>query len=170
MTTDVPPRELVVDAQPAPGSSSDGGGSTMAPVLITVASAASLAKFVAPTAGLFALGAAAVYFVVNRKPNHGRFVLRVADGVVEVARERGGAPPTRIPLAELLDVTLDRETRAGGRPGETAERTRIALERREPELPVFVPDEHVTPIEAQEWAGKVRVFFRKHGWLPKDER
>jgi hypothetical protein len=25
-------------------------------------------------------------------------------------------------------------------------------------------------MDATEWLGKVRVFLRKHGWLPADER
>ncbi len=174
MTTsdeDAPPRELVVDAQPAPGDSSDGSGSGMAPIVVTVLVAGGLAKLVSLTAAGVALGAAVLIFIMRRKPSLGRFVLRMHGGdVLEVTREVKGAFSTRIPLVDLVDVTLDRETRAAGTRGGTAERVRLALERRAPADPIFVPDERITPIEAQEWYSKVRVFLRKHGWVPHQER
>lgn len=169
-----PPRgeraELVVDATPAPGDSSDGAGSAMAPFALTALTAGLLAKFVSPTAALVPLALAVVALAVRRKGGEGRFVLRVDDGTIEVTRERRAGAPVRIALADLVDVTLDRASHASGRGGSATERVRIALERRAPEAPVFVPDERITPIEAQEWYGKVRVFLRKHGWLPESER
>jgi hypothetical protein len=165
-----PPRELVIDATPAPGDSSDGAGSAMAPFAMTALAAGMLAKFVSPTVALVPLGIAALVLLVRKRSNEGRFVLRVDAGSVEVTRERRTGPAMRIALADLVDVTLDRKTHASGRGGAATERVRIALERRAPEAPVFVPDEHVTPIEAQEWYGKVRVFLRKHGWVPESER
>ena len=160
--------ELVIDATPAPGDSSDGGGTAVGPIAVPVLAAGAIAKFISPTAGLFALGAAAVFWIARWKPRRGRYILRVAEATVEIARERGKDPPTRIPLADILDVTLERKTsQASGRP---LERVRIALERKAPAEPIYVPDSALTPIEAQEWMGKVRVFLRKHEWLPNDER
>jgi hypothetical protein len=165
-----PPRELVIDATPAPGDSSDGAGSAMAPFLLTALAAGLLAKYVSPSVALVPLGLAVVVVLVRRKLHAGRFVLRVDDGALVVMRERRSDPAVRIALADLLDVTLDRESKAGGRGGSATERVRLAFERRAPGTPVFVPDERVTPIEAQEWYGKVRVFLRKHGWVPESER
>ena len=166
-----PPRELVVDAKPAPGDSGDGGGSAMAPFALSAISAGVLAKLVSPTVALVPLAAALLYVLVGRKAGKGRFVLRAGDdGAIEVRRERSKEPVARIALADLVDVTLDRKMHASGRGGAAAERVRLALERTAPETPIFMPDEHVTPIEAQEWYGKVRVFLRKHGWLPRSER
>lgn len=165
-----PPRELVIDATPAPGDSGDGAGSAMAPFLLTALAAGMLAKYVSPAVALVPLGLAFVVVLVRRKSHEGRFVLRVDDGALEVTRERRRGPAVRIALADVLDVTLDREAKAGGRGGSATERVRLAFERRAPESPVFVPDERVTPIEAQEWYGKVRVFLRKHGWVPESER
>ena len=167
-----PPRELVVDAKPAPGDSSDGGGSAMAPFALSAISAGVLAKFASPTVALVPLAAALLYVLVGRKAGKGRFVLHaVGDGRIEVRRERSKEPVARIAIADLLDVTLDRKMHASGRGGgAAAERVRLALERTAPETPIFMPDEHVTPIEAQEWYGKVRVFLRKHGWVPRSER
>ena len=166
-----PPRELIVDARPAPGDASTGSGTAMAPFLLPVLVGGLLAKVGSPTAGLVGFVAVVGVLVLLRKPNEGRFVLRVEDGVVEIARERPRSPATRVALADLLDVTLDRQTsQPGGRGGSATERVRLAFERRAPEEPLFVPDDRITPIEAQEWHGKVRVFLRKHGWLPESER
>jgi hypothetical protein len=166
-----PPTELLVDPQPAPGDASDGGGSGMAPIVLPVLLAGLSAKFLSPTVALAVLGAGAVLFIARRKPRHGRFILRIADGILEVARERGASPPIQLPLAEVLDVTLDRQAKAAsGRGGVASERVQITLERAAPADPIHFPDDRITPIEAQEWQGKVRVFLRKHGWLPKEER
>lgn len=166
-----PPRELVIDAAPAPGDSNDGAGSAMAPFALTAIAAGGLAKFVSPTAALVPLAVAAVVVLVRGRSHPGRFVLRIDDDqAVVVARERRAGAAVRIALADLVDVTFDRKTQAGGRGGAATERVRLALERRAPDSPVFVPEERVTPIEAQEWYGKVRVFLRKHGWVPENER
>jgi hypothetical protein len=165
-----PPRELVVDATPAPGDSGDGGGSAMAPFALGALAAGLLAKYASPTLAVVPLGIAIVAVLFRTKSREGRFVLRVEDGALEVTRERRRGPALRIALADLRDVTLNRETKAAGRGGSATERVRLALERRPPDDPVFVPEERVTPIEAQEWYGKVRVFLRKHGWVPEGER
>lgn len=142
----------------------------MAPFALTALAAGLLAKFVSLTIALLPVGLAVVVLFVRRKSHEGRFVLRVDDGALDVTRERRRGPAVRIALADLLDVTLDRKTQASGRGGSTTERVRLAFERRAPDDPVFVPDERITPLEAQEWYGKVRVFLRKHGWVPDSER
>jgi len=172
-----PPLELIVDARRAPGDSSDGSGSAMAPVLGSVGAAALLAKFVAPWAGGVALVTAVVFLYLRKKPDHGRFVLRVVGSELTVTREKLAEPILTLPLEDILAVNLDRTTRAaggggrgGGGGGAPTERVRLMLERRAPAEPIYVPDEHVTPLEAQEWLAKVRVFLRKHQWTPLDER
>jgi hypothetical protein len=166
-----PPRELVIDATPAPGDSSDGSGSGMAPFVFTAFAAGLLAKYVSAPAALVPVGVAIAVVLVRKRSHEGRFVLRVVDGALEVSRERRRGPAVRVALADLLDVTLDSQTRAAsGRGSSATARVRLALERRAPESPIFVPDERVTPIEAQEWYAKVRVFLRKHGWVPESER
>lgn len=165
-----PPAELVIDAAPAPGDSNDGGGTAMAPFALTALASGLLAKFVSGTAALVALALAVVVLLLRKKSNEGRFVLRVADGSLEVTRERQRGPAVHVPLADLLDVTLDRKAQGSARGGAATERMRLAFERRAPGAPIFVPDERVTPIEAQEWFGRVRLFLRKHGWVPEGER
>lgn len=163
-----PPRELVVDPARAPGDSSDGSGTAMAPIVVAVLGAGAAAKFVAPLAGLAVVAVAIVFFVGTRKPNEGRFVLRVEEDVLVVTREKRKEPLARVPLDAIATVTLDREARPASRGVAASERVRIVLER--DGEPIALGEERITPIEGQEWQGRVRVFLRKHGWLPKDER
>src|SRR5262245_34971953 len=126
MTTDAPepPHQIVVDAKPAPGDASAGSGSGMAHVVVPVFAAGLLAKYVSLAAALGALAAGVVWFIVRRKPDLGRFALRVEDGVVVVTRERTNVVVARIALADLLDVTLDKQAHntSGRAGGATAER------------------------------------------------
>lgn len=173
MSNDVtdPPRDFIVDAKPAPGDASSGSGSGMAPIVIPVIAAGFLAKYWNLSAAVVVLGLGIAFYVLRQKPDLGRFVLRVEDGAIVVQRERAKEPVTRVAIEDVIDVTLDKEMQAaGGRGGASAERVHIALHRREPEAPILIPDARITPIEGQEWQGKVRVFLRKHGWLPLDER
>lgn len=134
-----------------------------------IGAAALLAKFVSPYAGLAGLAAVVAALVLLRKPDEGRTVLRVSDGALVVTRERLKEPVATVALADVLDVSIDRETQQQG--GQVAkERVRLVLERPSPAEPVYIPETRITPIEAQEWYGKIRSFLRKHEWLPKDER
>jgi len=163
------PRQLVIDAAPAPGDAGSGSGTSMAPFVLTAIAAAAVAKLVSPIAGLVVLGTAIVVGVLLRKPREGRFVLRIDGTTLEIGRERS-TTTTRLELDAVTDITLDKQKHASGRGGAVAERVRIAFERKAPDDPIFVPEDPITPVEGQEWQGKVRVFLRKHGWLPEDER
>ncbi|HEY8073201.1 MAG TPA: hypothetical protein VIF62_03810 [Labilithrix sp.] len=161
--------ELVVDAKPAPGDASDGSGPGLVKIVAPVAAGAAAAKLVSPLAGVATLVLAIGLVLVMRKPSEGRTVLRVDGADLEVRRERRAEPLARFPLVELLNVTLDRETRQTHGRAPT-ERVRLALVRAAPADPIFVPEERVTPIEAEEWHGRVRRFLRENGWVPGDER
>ncbi len=168
--SEAPEQTLVVDVKPAPGDQSSTSGTAMTPFVLPAVVAALLAKTVSPAAGLAGLGVGVLVLFVLRKPNTGRFVLRIVEGQLVVARERAKEPVATFALEDLLDVTLDKQTQAAtGRGGSATERVHIVFERREAD-PIFVPDERVTPIEGGEWLGRVRVFLRKHGWVPSDER
>ena len=163
----------MIAASPAPGDSSDSGGSAMAPFALGAISAGLVAKLASPTLAVIPIGLAIVFVLLRRRPSEGHFVLRVDDAstTLEVTHERPKSPPLRIPLADLLDVTFDRRShQAGGRGGSATERVQIALEQREPAPAILVPAERVTPIEAQEWYAKIRVFLRQNGWTPASER
>ncbi len=161
--------ELVVDAKPAPGDASDGTGPGLVKIVGPIAAGAAAAKLVSPLVGLATLALGIGLVLVLRKPDEGRTVLRVDGADLEVRRERRREPLARFPLADLLNVTLDRETRqAQGRAA--TERVRLALVRAEPAEPLYVPDERITPIEAEDWHARVRRFLREQGWVPADER
>lgn len=164
-----PPRELLLDVAPAPGDLSQMSGSAMAPVVVSVLVAGALAKYVNLTAAGLALVGALVVSLVLRKPRLGRFVLRVEGDALEVRRERAPEAVARVTLAEVVDVTVERKRAPATGRGAPPERVQIALERSGAES-VLVPEEPMTPIEGEEWHAKVRVFLRKHGWVPRDER
>jgi hypothetical protein len=158
----------VVDAQPAPGDASDGSGTAIGRIAVPIGAAALLAKFVSPYAGLAGLAAAVAVLVLIRKPDEGRTVLSVADAVLTIRRERMKEPVAKIALSDVLDITIDRQTQQQGQSAK--ERVRLVLERPAPADPIYIPETRISPIEAQEWYGKIRRFLRKHDWLPKDER
>ncbi len=161
--------ELVVDAKPAPGDASDGSGPGLVKLVAPIAAGAAAAKLVSPIAGLVTLVLAAGLVLALKKPNEGRTVLRIDGADLELRRERRREPVARFPLSELVDVVLERETRqTSGRAA--SQRVRLALVRRDPAEPIFVPEERITPIEGEEWQSRVRVFLRGHGWVPADER
>lgn len=162
------PTELIVDAQPAPGDASDGSGTAIGRIAVPIGAAALLAKFVNPYAGLAGLGVAVVALVLLRKPDQGRTVLAVAGEKLTIRRERVKEVVAEIALSDVLDVSIDRETTQQGQAAK--ERVRLVLERPPPAEPIYIPETRITPIEAQEWYGKIRSFLRKHEWLPKDER
>lgn len=136
-----------------------------------------------PELSLAAMIASAVGSVVwwRRAPTAGSVVLRVDDGVLRVLA-RGGRDALRAPLADV-DVELDSESEervqegsamvadlrfisaAVGPPVETARIVVVAKGQRVP-----LTEERVPHMDAAEQYGKIRVFLRKHGWLPRDER
>jgi len=159
--------ELLVDAKPAPGDSNDGSGQSITKIVGPIAIAAAIAKLVSPLAGLGVLAACVGILLALKKPSEGRTILAVEDGQLEVRREKRKDAVARFPIGELTNVTLDREARNAG--GRASERVRLALMRSGHD-PVFVPEDRITPLEAQDWQAKVRVFLRANGWLPIDER
>lgn len=174
---DALPAELLVDAKPAPGDSSSGSGTAMLPFILPVFAGGALARFVSPTAGLLAFGASVAVLLLLRKPSAGRFILRVDGDRLEISRERASRAEAtvRIALGEIGRVSLQRQAAPAGRGGATTERVRIALEREAlnddgSPTSILLPDDALTPLEGQEWQAKIRVFLRKHGWLPLDER
>lgn len=160
------PTELIIDAKPPPGDASDGSGLSAGRIAVPVGAAAMLAKFVSPTAGGVALAVAVAYLLFTRQAKEGRTVLRLNAGTLEITREGDPDPRAVLPLTDVLEVTIDRTPQPQS---QQKERVRLSIERRAAD-PIFVPEQPITPIEAQEWFFKVRVFLRKQGWLPAEER
>lgn len=137
-----------------------------------------------PTVGLVALVASAALGVWWwRRPASAGFLLSVEDGVLVVARFRGARPLATFPLADLRNVSLDIKTiqrvEEGGsaipamrvldaRVGVEVDTSRIVLEGEGP--PFALGDLYIAHMDATEWLGKIRVFLRKNGWVPADER
>jgi hypothetical protein len=93
------------------------------------------------------------------------------------------AAPRTLDLDDLLDVYLDTKTiqrlREAPSPvpatrflnqtvGGEQDVARIALELQTETL--FLTEERVSHLDANEWFSKIRRFLRQHGWVPEDER
>ncbi len=176
-----PPRELVYAVALRDRSSS---AATMFRLFaLPLLGAAALAAFTTPETGLLGLlgGAGWSYWSWRRGKTDDRILLRVEDGVLTVGP--AGKATTRVRLADLTDVSLDGksiqrvEDGASAIPalrfidskvGPEVDVARIVLVRSDlPDIPLT--SEHVAHMEATEWLGKIRVFLRKHGWVPEDE-
>jgi hypothetical protein len=111
-------------------------------------------------------------------------VLRVDDGDLCVFAHGAKAPRARVPLRDLVNVSLDTRTIQPVQDGASAipamrfldaqvgpevDKARIVLVRREL-APIFLGEAYGAHMDASEWLGKIRVFLRKHGWVPEDER
>jgi hypothetical protein len=179
-----PPAELVYDGIDRGGRRLPGVGLVQAFSLPVVIAGALSAK-VSPTAGLVGLvvsGAAGVWWL--RRPPQSGVVLRVEHGELLVIPRGKKEPKARFKLTNLTNVALDTKTIQRVEDGGSAiPAMRFADSRVGPELDtariVLVPrqgsslpltEAHVAHMDATEWLGKIRVFLRKHGWVPADER
>jgi hypothetical protein len=145
-----------------------------------------LSVTVSPTAGLIGLLASAAVGVwwLRRKPAAG-LVLRVERGVLSLHPGPTKPALASVRLEDLVDVVLETKTiqpvTDGGsaipamrfidsRVAPEVDTARIALVERGASEPIRLGDAYLAHMEATEWFGKVRVFLRKHGWLPEGER
>lgn len=124
---------------------------------------------------------AAAYFSARRRRRRAHAVLRVADGLLYLTGS--GVPDINLPLDKLLDVRLDTKTIQpvmetpgpvpslrfiNSRVGGDVDIARIELVRRDDSI--FLTSDYLSHTDSSDWAGKIRRFLRKHGWLPADER
>lgn len=150
------------------------------PVVAVVLSAA-----VSPEVGLAGLVASAAGALAWwRRPRRAGLLLRVASGDLTVSTLADGKVAVSIPLRELLDVRLDTKTiQPLQESGSAVPALRLLEARPGPELDVarvvlvgrsdpFVPlgETYVAHLHATEALGRLRVFLRKNGWVPDDER
>lgn len=153
------------------------------PLGVALVAATQLSPGVAVVAG----GVTAAALLAVRKLQNDPLVLRVRDRRLEVGHVRKKAVRFASSLDDLVDVRLDtkevRRLQEGAhavsgvrfddtRTVSTTEHGRVVLVRRvdgqRAEHPLM--KDYVAHMEASEWLGKVRVFLRKHGWVPNDER
>lgn len=151
--------------------------------------AALLSVLVSPPAGLVGLVSAFALATYVAKRTAKKRILVVSDGVLEVKDGPKKAPVFATPLGDLLDVQLDtkevRRLQEGtntvtgvryedNRSVTSTEHGRLLLVARRADgtkaAPFPLLTEYVAHMEASEWLGKVRVFLRKQGWVPADER
>lgn len=178
-----PPAELVYTATDA----SRRGSSAVAmfqlfsvPLIIGVA----LSMIVTPTAGLIGMiaGALGAVWWWRRAPHAGGVVLRVENGELRVLSGNRKNEKERFSLGDV-DVELDTKTiqrvQEGGSAipamrfidatvGPELDTCRIVVVGRGKR--VVLTEAYVSQMDATEWFGKIRVFLRKNGWTPRDER
>lgn len=159
-------------------------------VVLPVILGAAVAVF-HPWVGLFVTVGAMAYGYRRRKQSVGsrRAVLRVEQGQLKVYLRSSGAPASVLELRDLADVRLDVKTIqrveegdsmvaavrfTSTRVGPAIDHARIVLVGRKTKnagrLELRLTDEYFAHMDSTEWLGKIRVFLRKHGWLPTDER
>jgi hypothetical protein len=152
------------------------------PLIATVAGSVILG----PTAGAVGLAVGLAYGVWawRGRKKRGGAVLRVEREVLHVVVRGAKGRNERVRLGDLANVTLDVKTIERVMEGNSAipdlrfidakvgpkvDTAKVVLEtaagRQIPRS-----DEHLPHMHATEWLGKIRVFLRKHGWLPEDER
>jgi hypothetical protein len=139
-----------------------------------------------PVAGTAALTGGLAYSVWAWKTRKkiGGAVLRIDEGVLVVTRSSKSARDDRFRLDDLADVALDIKTiqrvMEGGSAipavrfidatvGPKVDTARIVLVSQSG-VEVRLTDEYLPHFAAAEWMGKIRVFLRKSGWVPEDER
>jgi hypothetical protein len=130
--------------------------------------------------GMIASAIAAIWWW-KRAPSLGGVVLHVERGELWVSSPNRKIA-ARFPLGEV-DVELDTKTiqkvQEGGSAipamrfidatvGPDLDVARIVVVGRSERLPLT--EDSVPYMEATEWFGKIRVFLRKNGWVPRDEK
>lgn len=134
------------------------------------------------------VGGGVVAFVAlytrEKRRRRSRTLLRVNGGDVSFITQGAASEERSFRLGEVVDVVLDTKTEgtihlaaspipalqfANARPGPTVDKARVMLVL-EDGAPVAVTPTLLAYMDATEQMGKVRVFLRKHGWVPEDER
>jgi hypothetical protein len=150
-------------------------------VPLVVAALASV--FISPAMGLVGLvGSAAVLIWLFLRKKRPETELQMEPGAITVVKF--GKPVARYGLTELTNVRLDIKTIQRVQEGGSAiPAMRFIDSKVGPDLDtariVFVTDDgtelpltqdYLSHTDSSEWLGKIRVFLRKHGWVPADER
>jgi hypothetical protein len=144
-----------------------------------------LATLSSPTVGLAAMVATAglMLWRWRRAPHDHDVVLRVERGQVCLLAPGSRVTRATLPLDDLLDVTMDTRTItpveegdsaipalrfAAARIGPEVDTARIVLVGRGGSTPLT--EAYLPKMDTTEWFGKLRVFLRRSGWVPEDER
>jgi len=179
-SVDPPPMDLVYGGEMTGTKPSMAAFQLFAVPLVV---AAILSVAVSPNVGLAGLiGSAIILIYLWKRKKTPDTVLRVESGAVHVLRR--GKMTARFSLTELANVRLDIKTiqrvQEGGsaipamrfidsKVGPDLDTARIVLiGEDDKEHPLT--DDFLSHMDSSEWLGKIRLFLRKHGWIPLDER
>lgn len=180
---EAPPDELVY--RPDTREPSTLAGSMFLLFTLPAVVGAAVSVVLTPTAGLVALVASAggAVWLRRRRLGQAGAVLRVRRGSLLVLDGRGGTVRAELPLADLRDVALETKTIQRVTDGHSAiPAMRFADSRVGPEIDTArivlvgtsgrleLTDAFGPHMDATEWLGRIRVFLRKHGWVPADEK
>lgn len=149
-----------------------------------------LTMLVNETVGLIGLVTSGVGVVwwYKRGPMRGDArLLRIEDGrddkMLLITRPNG-KPLDAVRLRDVMNVELDTKTvemvQEGASPivavrmieskvGPAVDKSRLVIALANKKQ-IRLGDEFQAYMDATEWTGKIRVFLRKHGWVPNDER
>ncbi len=146
---------------------------------------AALSVYAGPGAGFAGLvGSTALgVYLWRRRPRTG-FVLRIEGGRLSVTPRGARKVGPSVALSDLHDVVLETMTIQPVVEGASAiPAMRFVQAQAGPEVDTArvvlvhgdgkrtrLGEHELAHMEASEWFGKLRVFLRKHGWLPPDER
>jgi hypothetical protein len=181
-SSEAPPSELILT-----GGARDRRGSAVAIMQLVglPAIVAALLSMVDPWLGLAGLVVTAALLVRWWRKPADVVVLRVHDGRIEVSLPPPKKRTVHIALADLSDVALDTRTirpvSDGGsmipamrfiesNVGPEVDKARVVLVRDDDDAPVALTEAHIAHMDATDWLARTRVFLRKNGWTPEDER
>jgi hypothetical protein len=181
-----PPRELFYAATDDAAGRADGMLALFRHVSVPILAAAGIGWLGGSIAGGAALagGTAVSVWSWRTRKSRGGAVLAVEGGVLTVEVRGKRALHDRFRLGDLADVALDVRTiervMEGGsaipavrfidsKVGPKVDTARIVLVA-ESGREVPLTSEYLPHMHATEWLGKIRVFLRKHGWVPESER
>lgn len=182
----LPPRELVyeaIDRDAERGSAVLFFQLFSVPALVGVV----LATVTTPMLGLAGMIGSGALVVWLRRRTKKRFgvVLRVEEGKLSVLSRDGRRALGTLRLREVDDVGLEikkiQRVQEGDSPipavrfidtriAPEVDTARIVVVGRDGEERIVLTEQYLAHMDATEWLGKIRVFLRKHGWVPEDER
>ena len=177
---EAPPAELAYAA--ADASRGKKGLATLQFLMLPATAGIVLGLVASPEAALagLVLGAAASVYWWKTSKNVGGAHFRVEGRDLFLTLR--GDKPWRVPLREIVDVELDIKTiqrvqdgsalvpstmAIDSKVGDETDTGRIVLVTSKRRVPLT--EDYVAHMDAVEWMGKVRVFLRKHGWVPDAE-
>jgi hypothetical protein len=180
---EAPPTEL--DFNPVDRSTGTSQGAIMVVIGIPILAGAALAALVHPIVGLLGMIGTGYW---GWKRRHGAAsgtgegaILEVKEGVLRVhlkhANDVGRFQLKQIHAVELELRKVERLQEAGAIPGLRLQNATVAGAIDNGRIVIVSKTKRFTltksyfsNTDSTEWLGRIRVFLRKHGWVPLDER